>query len=268
MLCIGVLSSLTPVYAEDNTQRIEQEGFSFEIPAEWKTVDNLYYENEDTKIPRLALTTLKDTSMDVFESNADSFVNGVCEGIGSPIIIIKMHRTSYADIPAMTFSVFGTVEGNDIVMQNDILEISNNQLVAFSYSYQDDNRNFNKILESVILKAEPETEETSVQTEESGKEPTMGEKNALRTAKSYLDILSFSYTGLIRQLTGFEGYSEKEATYAADNCGADWNEQAAKSAKSYLDFMAFSRDGLIQQLTGFEGYTQEQAEYAVSAVGY
>lgn len=94
----------------------------------------------------------------------------------------------------------------------------------------------------------------------------MGQKNALSKAQDYLSILPFSYSGLIEQLE-FEGYSEEEATFAADNCGADWNEQAALKAQDYLDTMSFSRQGLIDQLV-FEGFTQEQAEYGVTAVGY
>lgn len=97
-------------------------------------------------------------------------------------------------------------------------------------------------------------------------EPTMGEQNALRSAQNYLSFMPFSYSGLVSQLE-FEGYSTEEATYAADNCGADWNEQAALKAESYLGFMSFSRDGLIEQLM-FEGFTAEQAEYGVTAVGY
>lgn len=94
----------------------------------------------------------------------------------------------------------------------------------------------------------------------------MGQKNALSQAKSYLSFSAFSYTGLIKQLE-FEGFTNEEATYGADNCGADWNEQAAKSAKSYLDFSSFSRSGLIKQLE-YEGFTSEQAEYGATAVGY
>ncbi|MBQ6524668.1 MAG: Ltp family lipoprotein [Atopobiaceae bacterium] len=71
---------------------------------------------------------------------------------------------------------------------------------------------------------------------------------------------------LVGQLE-FEGYTHEEATFAADNCGADWNEQAAKCAQSYLEYTSFSRQGLIDQLV-FEGFTYEQAEYGVSAVGY
>jgi len=95
---------------------------------------------------------------------------------------------------------------------------------------------------------------------------TMGQKNALKKADSYLSFSAFSYKGLVEQLE-FEGFTSEEAKYAADNCGADWNEQAAKKAKSYLSFSSFSRDGLIEQLE-FEGFTHEQAVYGVEAVGY
>ena len=95
---------------------------------------------------------------------------------------------------------------------------------------------------------------------------TTGQKNALKSAKNYISTMPFSYTGLIKQLE-FEGYSNEEATYGADNCKADWNLQAEKAAKNYLDLMSFSRQGLIDQLI-FEGYTQEQAEYGATAAGY
>lgn len=96
--------------------------------------------------------------------------------------------------------------------------------------------------------------------------PTMGQQNALKSANKYLDLMAFSYSGLIKQLE-YEEYSQDEAIYAADNCGADWNEQAAKSAKKYLELMAFSRDGLIKQLE-YEGFTHEQAVYGAEANGY
>lgn len=88
-----------------------------------------------------------------------------------------------------------------------------------------------------------------------------GKRNALRSAKDYLAVMPFSYSGLVEQLE-YEGYSNSEATYAADNCGADWYEQAVKSAKQYLEVMAFSRSGLIDQLE-YEGYTHDQAVYGV-----
>ena len=95
---------------------------------------------------------------------------------------------------------------------------------------------------------------------------TMGERNALESAKSYLKYSAFSYSGLIEQLE-FEGYSTSEATYAVDHCGADWNEQAALSAASYLKSSSFSKQGLIDQLE-FEGFTHAQAVYGVEKNGY
>lgn len=94
---------------------------------------------------------------------------------------------------------------------------------------------------------------------------TKSKQNALRSAESYLRYMAFSYTGLIHQLE-FEQYSNEDAVFAADHCGADWMEQAAKSANNYMEFMAFSRGGLIDQLL-FEGFTQEQAEYGANSVG-
>lgn len=96
--------------------------------------------------------------------------------------------------------------------------------------------------------------------------PTMGEKNALNTAYNYLEYTAFSYNGLIEQLE-FEGYTHSEAVYGADNCGADWNEQAEKMAKQYLDYSSFSKQGLIDQLE-FEGFTHSQAVHGVEANGY
>ena len=89
--------------------------------------------------------------------------------------------------------------------------------------------------------ATAETEEPAADVQEA-EEPTAadaataGEKNALRKAHDYLAYTAFSYTGLIGQLE-YEGFTTEEATYAVDNCGADWNEQAAKKAKEYLEVL-------------------------------
>lgn len=88
---------------------------------------------------------------------------------------------------------------------------------------------------------------------------TAGQRNALARAKSYLAYSAFSKKGLKDQLL-YERYSNSDAQYAVDHCGADWNTQAYLKAKSYLSFMSFSRDGLIDQLE-FEGFTHSQAVY-------
>lgn len=114
--------------------------------------------------------------------------------------------------------------------------------------------------------AEPVVEETPPAAIEPTVPLTMGQQNALESAKSYLSIMPFSHSSLIEQLK-YDGYTTEDATFAADSCDADWNEQAAKSAQSYLEVMSFSRQELIDQLM-YDGFTQEQAEYGVTAAGY
>lgn len=96
---------------------------------------------------------------------------------------------------------------------------------------------------------------------------TAGERNALKSAKSYINYgTGLSYSGLIDQLE-FEGYSHSEAVYGADNCGASWKQQAVKCATAYLKYSSFSRSGLIDQLE-FDGFTHEQAVYGAEQNGY
>lgn len=95
---------------------------------------------------------------------------------------------------------------------------------------------------------------------------TLSQKNALRSAKNYISMMGFSYTGLIQQLE-FEGYPHEDAVYGADNCNADWFAEAAESAQNYINLMPMSKEELINQLE-FEGFTSEQAEHGAQAVGY
>lgn len=94
-----------------------------------------------------------------------------------------------------------------------------------------------------------------------------GKTDALSQAKNYISFTGFSREGLIKQLE-FEGYSQEEATYGADNCGADWNDMAVKKAKSYTsgDYFAYSENGLIKQLE-YEGFTPEEASYGAANCG-
>lgn len=94
---------------------------------------------------------------------------------------------------------------------------------------------------------------------------SMGQKNALAKAKSYLSHSAFSERGLIKQLE-YEGFTTEEATYGVKNCGANWTEEALKKAKSYLSHSSFSENGLIRQLE-YEEFTKEQAEYGVKNSG-
>lgn len=89
--------------------------------------------------------------------------------------------------------------------------------------------------------------------------------DALSAANQYLATMPFSHDGLIHQLE-YEGYTNEDAIYAADNCGADWNQQALLAAMKYLDSMPFSSEGLAHQLK-YESFTPEQASYGVENCG-
>ena len=113
--------------------------------------------------------------------------------------------------------------------------------------------------EPKFIEPEPEPEPASTNI-------TLGQKNALKSARGYLDHSSFSRSGLIEQLE-YEGFSYQESEYGVERCGANWNEQAVKTAQGYLNHSSFSRLSLIAQLE-YEGFTSDQIEYGVKAVGY
>ncbi|MCR2784144.1 MULTISPECIES: Ltp family lipoprotein [unclassified Microbacterium] len=95
---------------------------------------------------------------------------------------------------------------------------------------------------------------------------TLAQQNAIRKAQSYLELTGFSRAGLIGQLE-YEGFSTEEATFGADNAGADWNAEAAEKAASYLELSSFSRQSLYDQLA-YEEFTDAEIQFALAAVGY
>jgi len=113
--------------------------------------------------------------------------------------------------------------------------------------------------------SEPELTPAPTPTPEPTVSETVSQRNAVRSAKTYLNYSGFSYDGLVDQLE-YEQFSHVDAVYGVDNCGADWNEQAAKSAQTYMEYSAFSRGSLIEQLK-YDKFTQTQAEYGANAVG-
>lgn len=88
----------------------------------------------------------------------------------------------------------------------------------------------------------------------------------IKNAINYVESGNFSRDGLIKQLE-YEGYTNEEAQYGADNCGADWNEQAVKAAKNYMSQFDFSKEEMINQLVEGEYFTQEQAVYGAEHCG-
>lgn len=131
-----------------------------------------------------------------------------------------------------------------------------------------DNVTYSKPSTSEVITSDdavPKSDTNSTNDNITSDQLTAGQRNALASARNYLNFSAFSRGGLISQLE-FEEYSTEDATFAVDNCGADWNEQAVRKAKSYLDFSAFSYSGLINQLE-FEEFTPEEAQYGVDNCG-
>ena len=89
---------------------------------------------------------------------------------------------------------------------------------------------------------------------------------ALNFAYGELANNAFSYNGLVEALED-EGYSHEAAIYAADNCHADWNEQAILVAQLYLEDGTYSYVELVEQLE-VDGFTHEQAVYGVENCGF
>jgi len=143
-----------------------------------------------------------------------------------------------------------TIDGEEVI-QTEEKETPNNEGTPI------------KVVETSTIPKE--TTATSSNEETTDDNITVGEKNSLIKAKQYLTIMSFSYEGLVEQLE-FEGYTNSEAIYGVNNCGANWNEQSAKKAKQYLTTTSFSYEGLIDQLE-FEQFTNAQAIYGVNNCG-
>jgi hypothetical protein len=95
---------------------------------------------------------------------------------------------------------------------------------------------------------------------------TVGQREALVDARSYVQMGGFSLKSLVSQVE-FDGFSSANATYGATHAGANWNQQAAEDARSYMQMGGFSASGLIGQLE-FDGFTVAQAKFGAKAVGY
>lgn len=97
---------------------------------------------------------------------------------------------------------------------------------------------------------------------------TIGQREALEAAKSYLRSGHFSRVGLIDQLTSpyGEGFSRANAVWGVNHAHANWYAEAVQAARSYLRSGHFSRSALIEQLESPYGeqFTHAQAVYGVN----
>lgn len=219
--------SLASISDDEKAIVLESYASAFVSSDSWKAKTEL----EDTEIKGIAALKQEAVTADIIECTLYHFIyNEVVYSLG------------FAKIPTLSAS-------SAYDLQDEIIDT-----LKFNSAVENTDKQI-----SVVSTEKPTPEITQEAI-------TLGMENALSAAKDYLNVMSFSYSGLIEQLE-YEKYSHEEAVYGADNCGADWNEQAAKSAQGYIDTMSFSRQELIDQLV-YEGFTQEQAEYGVQAVGY
>ena len=153
------------------------------------------------------------------------------------------------------------------IQENEVLNWCNEKKLScnFKKEYSDTIAKGEYIKQSVEATKQVEEGSKITITYSLGKAPTKAQENAVKMAKTYLNIMTFSRSGLIEQLE-YEGFTNEDAVYGVDNITVDWNEQAVKMAKTYLNIMTFSRSGLIEQLE-YEGFTHEQAVYGVEQNG-
>ncbi len=97
-------------------------------------------------------------------------------------------------------------------------------------------------------------------------ELTNGQRNALIKAHRLLSLhpsYDFLATNL---LTTCEGFSIEDAKFAADHCGADWDEQALLHAQDLMN-EGKSKKGIIDDLRFYE-FTEAQINRAMEQLDY
>ncbi len=167
----------------------------------------------------------------------------------------------FAELEEKTQERFGPVLRAEIRVYESVVDVLEEQYKDIDdFELKDDGTSDDESEQSTTAGEGSKNEKAASKSQDEPKTVTRGMSNALESAKSYLKYTSFSYDGLIEMLE-FEGYTEEEAKYGVDHCGADWNEQALKSGENYLKYTSFSYKGLVEMLE-FEGFTNEQAKYA------
>lgn len=260
-------------FDEETNSTFDFRGYTFQVPEEWDRSDSssidleCYYAEIGLGTSMLQVSCIGDLFDDYSElyEHRNDIINSFGNSYDS-FEVVDISEYEIAGTDGILFDFDGSAAGMDVVgnmiafvdesAHNTILLVMINSTGA-EYSHFDD---FYKIADAVVEREEPSEAES-----EAADDVPMEYDNALRSAQSYLEYTSFSYSGLIDQLE-YEGYSSEACTYAVDNCGADWNEQALKSAESYLEYSSFSYSGLIGQLE-YEGFSTEQATYGVDNCG-
>ncbi len=138
--------------------------------------------------------------------------------------------------------------GHNITIKDDDIWIKKVQLRYL----RDESWNLNKNAKRIT---EEEVEAMDV---------TPTQKSALLKSIDYLTYIGYSQDGLISILE-YEKFEHDDAVFAAENCKADWKEQALIAAKHFLATGGFSKTHL-QEMLEFEGFSDEAVKYAMNNV--
>jgi len=294
MATIVIVSGCAPNVAKDTNETnagIDYKGYlngdmGFDVPANWEYVfkdpDQYFYDADGNM---LYVTHQTWPTNIITDQDFDDFKSGMkaTEGI-QEYQEISQEKAKIANHDAYHYAFSYLLDGEKPLFNNLYLFCDQGKLYNIIFSSVGDkqceefDKYEKKIINSIIFYPSndgTETEQTTTSassiTPNDTDSLTMGQKNAVKSAESYLRSMSFSRNELFQQLTSPYGsqYSDEDAefaiSYLEEHLLVDWNEEAKEAAKSYISSMAFSRADLYQQLTSEygAGFTAEQAEQAI-----
>ena len=107
--------------------------------------------------------------------------------------------------------------------------------------------------------------DTGFKTREYTVKLTTGQRNALMSARDEIDFWHPSYDYLIELLCS-SGFEVNDAKFAADHCGADWDEQCLLLAKREMA-NGKSKAGIISWLR-YQRFSEAQINKAMAELNY
>lgn len=284
-----------------NMRVYELNGVEYRIPLAWETYEeneNYYYYPEGKSASQTAMLMVNYSSMDggMDYGNVSDVIDAYAGGVGKADGVSNFLKASYPEwndnavkltynldvdsdsyrvsqyaAPVLYDGIFSIAFfGGDKYQSTYDLILGHVKFPSYSDATLDKSDNLDDLDDEddddydYDWDDDDSSASTSSVTSSSGQNENLSTEraSALQMAHDYLRSSAFSRTGLIEQLE-YEGFSKDDATYAVDNCGADWKAQAALMAKQYRKSSAFSHNGLVDQLE-YEGFTPEQAEYGAT----
>ena len=110
----------------------------------------------------------------------------------------------------------------------------------------------------------PESQSATPTPQEEEPQLTFRQETALAAARYRIGSGGLSKRALIQHMTA-GGSSRADATFAANNVGADWKKEAVEQARDRLDALAYPKRSLREHLEA-DGFTRAQAKHAVNKV--